>query len=109
MVLRLGRGVAQPGRALGSGPRGRRFKSSRPDHFSTKTLEILIAVFGDGGSRAGEIGAESLGCWEAELRSLLPDSNGRHGSPAIIAYGSSATDCPTSRVAVAGDPAQPGA
>jgi hypothetical protein len=25
------RGVAQPGRALGSGPRGRRFKSSRPD------------------------------------------------------------------------------
>ena len=27
------RGVAQPGRALGSGPRGRRFKSSRPDHF----------------------------------------------------------------------------
>ena len=28
------RGVAQPGRALGSGPRGRRFESSRPDHFS---------------------------------------------------------------------------
>ena len=27
------RGVAQPGRALGSGPRCRRFKSSRPDHF----------------------------------------------------------------------------
>src|SRR6266508_4049669 len=26
------RGVAQPGRALGSGPRGRRFESSRPDH-----------------------------------------------------------------------------
>ena len=25
------RGVAQPGRALGSGPRGRRFKSCRPD------------------------------------------------------------------------------
>ena len=25
------RGVAQPGRALGSGPRGRRFKSYRPD------------------------------------------------------------------------------
>ena len=25
------RGVAQPGRALGSGPRGRRFESSRPD------------------------------------------------------------------------------
>ncbi len=26
------RGVAQPGSALGLGPRGRRFKSSRPDH-----------------------------------------------------------------------------
>src|SRR6185369_17614241 len=33
IVVRLGRGVAQPGRALGSGPRGRRFKSSRPDQF----------------------------------------------------------------------------
>ena len=31
MTVRLGRGVAQPGRALGSGPRGRRFKSFRPD------------------------------------------------------------------------------
>ena len=28
-----GRGVAQSGRALGSGPRSRWFKSSRPDHF----------------------------------------------------------------------------
>ena len=26
------RGVAQPGSALGLGPRGRRFESSRPDH-----------------------------------------------------------------------------
>ena len=26
------RGVAQPGRAPGSGPGGRRFESSRPDH-----------------------------------------------------------------------------
>ena len=33
--LENGRGVAQPGSALGSGPRGRRFKSSRPDHVST--------------------------------------------------------------------------
>lgn len=33
---RLGRrrDVAQPGRALGLGPRRRRFKSCRPDHFS---------------------------------------------------------------------------
>src|ERR1043165_3902202 len=31
------RGVAQPGRAPGSGPGGRRFKSSLPDHlFSTR-------------------------------------------------------------------------
>ena len=36
MIKRLSvrsRGVAQPGRAPGSGPGGRRFESSRPDHF----------------------------------------------------------------------------
>jgi hypothetical protein len=32
-VSRTSRGVAQPGSALGLGPRGRRFESSRPDHF----------------------------------------------------------------------------
>src|ERR1017187_8554538 len=31
------RGVAQPGRAPGSGPGGRRFKSSLPDHFESMT------------------------------------------------------------------------
>ena len=31
---RLCRGVAQSGRALGSGPRGRRFESSRPDQLN---------------------------------------------------------------------------
>ena len=36
------RGVAQPGRALGSGPRGRRFKSSRPDHFFPQILGELL-------------------------------------------------------------------
>jgi hypothetical protein len=40
MTIRLGglrRGVAQPGRAPGSGPGGRRFKSSLPDHlFSSR-------------------------------------------------------------------------
>ena len=50
MTVRLGglrRGVAQPGRAPGSGPGGRRFKSSLPDHlFSiryapSKVLKIL--------------------------------------------------------------------
>ena len=30
----IARGVAQPGRALGSGPRSRWFKSSRPDHLN---------------------------------------------------------------------------
>src|SRR5262245_24430522 len=34
------RGVAQPGRALGSGPRGRRFESSRPDQFSNPAHAI---------------------------------------------------------------------
>jgi hypothetical protein len=35
------RGVAQPGRAPGSGPGGRRFKSSRPDQFNLQTLMYL--------------------------------------------------------------------
>jgi hypothetical protein len=34
------RGVAQPGRAPGSGPGGRRFKSSLPDQFFSKTCRI---------------------------------------------------------------------
>jgi hypothetical protein len=33
----LRRGVAQPGRAPGSGPGGRRFKSSLPDHLFSAT------------------------------------------------------------------------
>jgi hypothetical protein len=33
IFIRPCRGVAQPGRAPGSGPGGRRFKSSRPDQF----------------------------------------------------------------------------
>ena len=40
---RKNRGVAQPGRALGSGPRSRWFKSSRPDHFSVRG--ILVHIF----------------------------------------------------------------
>jgi hypothetical protein len=31
-MLRMGRGVAQPGSASGLGPEGRRFESFRPDH-----------------------------------------------------------------------------
>ena len=41
------RGVAQPGRALGSGPRGRWFKSTRPDQFfkiPRKSAEFSLAV-----------------------------------------------------------------
>src|SRR5438046_1439876 len=34
------RGVAQPGRAPGSGPGGRRFKSSLPDQFFSTTCRI---------------------------------------------------------------------
>src|SRR5487761_1206819 len=35
------RGVAQPGRAPGSGPGGRRFKSSLPDHLFTSGCSLL--------------------------------------------------------------------
>ncbi len=34
------RGVAQPGRAPGSGPGGRRFKSSLPDHSKSSEKQI---------------------------------------------------------------------
>jgi hypothetical protein len=40
------RGVAQPGRALGSGPRGRRFKSSRPDQYIGKRKAGFLRGFG---------------------------------------------------------------
>ena len=39
------RGVAQPGRALGSGPRSRWFKSSRPDHFDGQQNPCFAGVF----------------------------------------------------------------
>jgi hypothetical protein len=35
--------VAQSGRALGSGPRGRRFESSRPDHFNLQRGQLSLA------------------------------------------------------------------
>jgi hypothetical protein len=38
------RGVAQPGSALGLGPRGRRFESSRPDHNSASQLHHLLKL-----------------------------------------------------------------
>ena len=44
------RGVAQPGRALRSGRRGRRFKSSRPDHPRTRSARRAGCVFVGAGS-----------------------------------------------------------
>jgi hypothetical protein len=60
MTVRLGglrRGVAQPGRAPGSGPGGRRFKSSLPDHyfltykFNANTLGDLSCSYDSLGRR----------------------------------------------------------
>jgi hypothetical protein len=43
------RGVAQPGRAPGSGPGGRRFKSSLPDQsFQILKLHFWFSVYIDG-------------------------------------------------------------
>ncbi len=43
------RGVAQPGRAPGSGPGGRRFKSSLPDqYFQGHKLHFWFSVYSDG-------------------------------------------------------------
>ena len=50
-VVAVRRGVAQPGRAPGSGPGGRRFKSSLPDHIflslsQSFTLTLLLRFLG---------------------------------------------------------------
>ena len=47
-----GRGVAQLGSALGSGPRGREFKSPLPDHF---VALVWIEIFG------GDVPKQALG------------------------------------------------
>ena len=41
----VSRGVAQPGSAPGSGPGGRRFKSSRPDHLQNPARHWLTFPF----------------------------------------------------------------
>ena len=56
------RGVAQPGRALGSGPRGRRFKSSRPDHFPTEYSEFAVGMAGGDRTFSAVIGRKRLRC-----------------------------------------------
>ena len=38
----IGRGIAQPGRALSSGGRGRRFESSFPDHYKNMAGNCLV-------------------------------------------------------------------
>ena len=41
----LGRDVAQSGRALASGVKGRRFKSSHPDHFFSLSFSVFHFFF----------------------------------------------------------------
>src|SRR5437762_4247325 len=53
------RGVAQPGRAPGSGPGGRRFKSSLPDHIlEILTIAVLPVCYPDGEGFVGAFGAD---------------------------------------------------
>jgi hypothetical protein len=69
MTVRLGglrRGVAQPGRAPGSGPGGRRFKSSLPDQcFQSLTMNFWFAALMDVGeieaAKASEINQKTAG------------------------------------------------
>jgi hypothetical protein len=52
------RGVAQPGRAPGSGPGGRRFKSSLPDQFRTEPLtrdSLLWGILSQGVSQHNKV------------------------------------------------------
>lgn len=44
VLLRCCRGVAQPGRALGLGPRGREFKSLRPDQIIIQGEQIVHSL-----------------------------------------------------------------
>ena len=64
------RGVAQPGRALGSGPRGRRFESSRPDQFNPAVDPMKMALeTGPFLLRSDRVGRSS-----ASLRSSDPEA-----------------------------------
>ena len=58
------RGVAQPGRAPGSGPGGRRFKSSLPDqYFQALKLHFWFSVYADG---VEIVDGASIACFLAE-------------------------------------------
>jgi hypothetical protein len=61
------RGVAQPGSAFGSGPKGRRFKSSRPDRRTVQILDNPYAAF----PKARPQGEKLL---ETTFRGRLPKS-----------------------------------
>ena len=67
-LRRSRRGVAQPGRALGSGPRGRRFKSSRPDQFRSSEAQPPL----------GFLPGQALR-FRARFRNARPDDEGRAG------------------------------
>ena len=60
------RGVAQPGSALGLGPRGRRFKSSRPDQ-----LELTAARHG-GRISCGDCQLKQIGKENDDVRVNQP-------------------------------------
>ena len=75
MTIRSGglrRGVAQPGRAPGSGPGGRRFKSSLPDHLFLSTISFLrqISLFPHAGS--GRLSVRAWARWGSEVQILSP-------------------------------------
>ncbi len=63
------RSLAQPGRALGSGPRGRWFKSTRPDQILPKILEKSIVMAGRGRSQSGVFALKPVCCLYADRTS----------------------------------------
>ena len=68
------RGVAQPGRAPGSGPGGRRFKSSLPDQsFQALKLHFWFSVYIDGVDFVdGACSDEFLSSFPREFQSAFP-------------------------------------
>jgi hypothetical protein len=86
----ISRGVAQPGRAPGSGPGGRRFKSSLPDQSFSRSFSCLggYCRFSFFGTFGEYVPAELCGvsrrpiqvldgpCWKGHERSLRQDQRG---------------------------------
>ena len=59
-------GVAQPGRALDWGSRGRKFESCRPDHFVTSVVTFLVATGATGRNFSCSRADSASGCWPTE-------------------------------------------